>query len=54
MTIFLAVVAIIGLLLFIVGGILHLINKPYDVILMVVGGLLYAVAQVIMLFDLIL
>ena len=54
MTIFLAVLAIIGLIIFIVGGILHLLNKPYDVILMVVGGLIYAVAQVIMLFDVLL
>jgi hypothetical protein len=51
MTLFLAIVAIIGLLIFIVGAVLHLFTKPPAVTLMVVGGLIYAVAQVIMLFD---
>lgn len=51
MTIFLIVVAIIGLIIFLVGGVLHLISKPYDAMLMVIGGMLFAVAQVIMLFD---
>jgi len=54
MTIFLAVLAIIGLIIFIVGGILHLLAKPHNVVLMVVGGLIYAVAQTIMLFDILL
>ena len=54
MTIFLAVLAIVGLLIFIAGAILHLFAQPHNVILMVAGGLIYAVAQVILLFDLIL
>lgn len=51
MTILLSVFALVGLVIFIVGAILHLLNKPYDTILMVIGALIYAVVQVIILFD---
>jgi hypothetical protein len=50
MEIFLAVVALIGLFIFAVGALLWLIVKPVNpvnVILMVVGGLVFAVAQII-------
>lgn len=51
MTLFLSIVAIIGLLILIVGGILHLFTRPYAATLMVIGALVYAVAEVILLFD---
>lgn len=51
MTILLSVFALVGLIIFIVGAVLHLFNKPYDVILMVIGGLIYAIIQVVVLFD---
>ena len=51
MTPFLVVVALLGLLIFVVGGILFLLNKAPGTTLMVVGGIIYAIAQVIVLFD---
>lgn len=45
------VAAILGLLLLIVGAIMFLANRPRNlpVLLMVVGGLVYAVAEVFLL-----
>jgi len=54
MILFLTILAIIGLLIFIVGAVLHLFTRPYSAIIMVIGGLVYAVAQVILLFDVLL
>jgi hypothetical protein len=51
MILFLSILAIIGLLIFIVGAVLHLFTRPYSVIIMVIGGLVFAVAEVILLFD---
>lgn len=47
----LTVIALLGLLVFVVGGILFLLSKAPGVTLMVVGGLVFSVAQIVMLFD---
>jgi hypothetical protein len=51
MTVLLSVFALIGLVIFIVGAVLHLLNKPNSVVVMLIGALIYAVIQVIVLFD---
>jgi hypothetical protein len=50
-TVLLSVFALIGLVILIVGGVLHLLNKPNSAVIMVIGALIYAVIQVIILFD---
>lgn len=48
------VIALIGLIIFAVGAVLYLIirpTNPVNVLLMVVGGLMYAIAQVVLLLD---
>lgn len=55
MIIFFAAVALLGLILFAVGAILWLFakpNRPTTTILMVIGGLLYAVGEGVLLLDL--
>lgn len=54
MTLVFSIIAIIGLLIFIVGAALHLFTRPNAAIIMVIGGLVFAVAEVILLFDVIL
>lgn len=54
MTTFLVAVAIIGLAIFAVGAILYLVDrpsKPVYPLLMVIGGLLFAVAEIIVRID---
>ena len=54
MTLVFTIAAIIGLLIFIVGAVLHLFTRPYSAMIMVIGALVFAVAEVILLFDVIL
>jgi hypothetical protein len=52
MTLVLSIAALIGLIIFAVGAILHLFTnppQPRNTLLMVVGGLVFAVAQIILL-----
>lgn len=53
MALFLTIVALVGLLIFGVGAVLFLVNRParpLNVTLMVVGGLVWAVATIIATF----
>lgn len=54
MTTFLAVAAVIGLIVFAIGAVLFLVIRPalpIHPILMVVGGLIFAIAEVILRID---
>jgi hypothetical protein len=56
MALVMSVIALLGLILFAVGAILWLVVKPANPVhtmLMVIGGLIFAVAQIILLFDVI-
>lgn len=56
MILFFAVVALLGLILFAVGAFMWLLvrpNRPVSTILMVIGGLLYAIGEGVLLVDLI-
>lgn len=47
----LAVVALIGLIVFLVGVVLHFMAKPPAATVMIIGAAVWAVATVITLFD---
>lgn len=56
MTLVFTIVALIGLVIFAVGAVLWLIIKPVNpvnIIMMVVGGLVFAIAEIVLLFDVI-
>lgn len=47
----LAIVALIGLLIFVVGAVIWFVGRPRTATVMVIGGLVYVVAQVFLLVD---
>jgi hypothetical protein len=54
MVLVMSVFALVGLVIFVVGAILYLVNRPVNPgtpLIMVIGGLIYAVAQIVLLFD---
>jgi hypothetical protein len=51
MGVVLAVVALIGLIVFLVGIVLHFMAKPPATTVMIIGAAVWAVASVITLFD---
>jgi uncharacterized membrane protein YhfC len=54
MTVFWAIVALLGLLIFVVGAAIFLFRRPTEpssTFLMVIGALVFAVSQVVILFD---
>lgn len=51
MSLVLAVIALIGLLVFLVGVVLHFLAKPPAVTVMIIGAAVWAVASVISLID---
>lgn len=51
MGVIVSLLALLGLLIFIVGAVIWFVGRPRSATLMVVGGMVYAVAQVIVLVD---
>jgi hypothetical protein len=54
MTLVFTVIALVGLIIFAVGAILYLFMKPTQplhTLLMVVGGLVFAIAEAVLLLD---
>lgn len=51
MALVLAVIALIGLIVFLVGVVLHFMAKPPATTVMIIGAAVWAVASVISLFD---
>jgi hypothetical protein len=52
-TVFL-ILALIGLVILVVGGVLYFIQRPphpNSIVLMVVGAVVYAIAQIVLVFD---
>jgi uncharacterized membrane protein YhfC len=54
MTLVFTIIALIGLIIFAIGAVLWLLIKPtnpVNVMMMVIGGLVFAVAEIVLLFD---
>lgn len=45
------IAAIIGLLIFIIGAIIWLVGRPRSAVVMVIGALVYAIAHILLLVD---
>lgn len=54
MTLVFSIIALIGLIIFAVGAALHLFAKPANpsyATIMIIGGLVFAIGEIVLLFD---